>query len=336
MEKLIGRENEIGMLRQYYYSEKAEFIAIYGRRRVGKTFLVRHFFKDKFDFYASAIIEGTMKMQMETFHLALKRYGYKGEKAETWIQAFEQLADLLESKNRRRSSRISVFIDELSCFDTPRSGFLYALDYFWNTRASRINNIFFVVCGSATSWMIKNIVNNKAGLHKRTTHNVHLRPFTLHQTEQYFQYHKFHWPRIAILQMYMILGGVPYYLGMVDSSKSLQDNVDSLFFSEDAELKGEFRRLFSSLFKNADPYMDILRVLSTRKYGYTRKEIAEVLKIPDNGHLCKMMEDLEYCDFVRRYNNGPSKNGGIYQLMDFYTLFYHTFCTKNITDEHYP
>lgn len=335
MERIIGREREIEKLQEYADSEKAEFIALYGRRRVGKTFLVRSFFKDKFEFYATGIIDGSMAEQMEAFHLALCRFGYKGVKADTWMQAFGQLADLLETKNRRHSGRLVVFIDELPCFDTTRSGFLHALDHFWNSRASWMSNIFLVICGSATSWMIKNIVNNKAGLHKRTTHNIHLRPFTLHQTELYFQYHKFRWPRITILQMYMILGGVPYYLSMIDPKKNLPDNVDSLFFAEDAELKGEYRRLFSSLFKNADLYMDILRVLSTRKYGYTRKEIAEALKIADNGHLCTMMEDLEYCDFVRRYNNGAAKNNGIYQLMDFYTQFFYAFCTRSITDEHY-
>lgn len=335
MEKIIGREPEMKKLQQYADSEKAEFIAIYGRRRVGKTFLVRSFFNDKFDFYVTGIIDGTVEEQMQSFSMALKRFGYTGPSATSWMEAFEQLAVLLEKKNRKRSNRLTVFIDELPCFDTPRSGFLHALDHFWNSRGSWFNNIFFVVCGSATSWMVKNIVNNKAGLHKRTTHTIHLRPFTLRQTEQYFQHHKFRWPRISILQMYMTLGGVPYYLSMIDPKKTLSDNIDALFFAEDAELKGEYRRLFTSLFKNADVYMDILRVLSTRKYGFTRKEIAEALKIPDNGHLCTMMDDLEQCDFVRRYNNGNQKNNGLYQLLDFYTLFYHTFCTKHITDEHY-
>lgn len=298
MEKIIGREKEMGKLSDYMESGRSEFVAIYGRRRVGKTFLIRSFFKDKFNFYATGIIDGSMEEELEAFHLALVRYGYKGTKAASWIQAFNNLASLLERKNRNRQHRLVVFIDELPCFDTKRSGFLHALDLFWNSRASWIDNIYFVVCGSATSWMMRNIVNNKAGLHKRTTHTIHLRPFTLGQTEEYLVSRKFHWPRLAILQSYMVLGGVPYYLSLLDAKKNVPDNIDSLFFSSEAELEGEFQRLFKSLFKSADTYMEIIRLLSTNRDGFTRREIAEKLDVSDNGALGDMLEDLEQCDFI--------------------------------------
>ena len=302
MEKIIGREAELGKLADYFESEKSEFIALYGRRRVGKTFLIRNFFKDQFDFYATGVIEGSRETEMEAFYNALVRYGYKGEKATTWIGAFTQLAELLERKNRNRKRRLVVFIDELPCFDTPRSGFLQALDLFWNSRASWIDNIYFVVCGSATSWMMRNIVNNKAGLHKRATHTMHLRPFSLGQTEEYLKSRKFHWPRIAVLQAYMIMGGVPYYLSLLDPKKNVPE---------------------------------IIRLLCTRRDGYTRIEIANELKIPDNGHLTDMLDDLEHCDFVRRYNNGTLQKNGIYQLVDFFSLFHYKFCTRRVTDEHF-
>ena len=335
MEKIIGRERELEKLSDYMQSGRSEFVAIYGRRRVGKTFLIRSFFKDKFDFYATGIIDGTMEEELEAFHLALVRYGFKGGKATSWIKAFDNLAALLERKNRNRQRRLVVFIDELPCFDTKRSRFLHALDLFWNGRASWIDNVYFVVCGSATSWMLKNIVNNKAGLHKRTTHTIHLRPFSLGQTEEYLISRKFHWPRLAILQAYMVIGGVPYYLSLLDPKKNVPDNIDALFFSAEAELEGEFGRLFKSLFKSADTYMEIIRLLSTRKEGFTRKEIAVTLKVSDNGALGDMLEDLEQCDFIRRYNNGQNQNGGIYQLMDFFSLFHFRYGAKKVTDEHF-
>ncbi len=335
MEKIIGRETELEKLNDYFESGRSEFVALYGRRRVGKTFLVRSFFKDKFDFYATGVIDGSRETEMEAFHNALVRYGYKGERAKTWIQAFTQLADLLERKNRNRTRRLTVFLDELPCFDTPRSGFLPALDLFWNSRASWMDNIYFVVCGSATSWMMRNIVNNKAGLHKRTTHTMHLRPFTLGQTEEYLKSRKFRWPRIAVLQAYMVLGGVPYYLSLLDPKLNVPDNIDALFFSAEPELENEYQRLFNSLFKNAEGYMEIIRLLSSHRDGYTRAEIARELKIADNGHLCEMMDDLEHCDFVRRYNNGTLQKNGIYQLIDFFSLFHYKFGTNRVTDEHF-
>ncbi len=335
MEKIIGRRSELEKLADYMSSEQSEFVALYGRRRVGKTFLVRSFFNDKFDFYATGVIDGSRETEMEAFHIALVRYGYKGEKAESWIQAFTQLADLLERKNRKLTRRLVVFLDELPCFDTPRSGFLSALDLFWNSRASWIDNIFFVVCGSATSWMMRNIINNRAGLHKRTTHTMHLRPFSLGQTEEYLKSRKFRWPRIAVLQAYMVLGGVPYYLSLLDRNKNVPDNIDTLFFSSEPELENEYQRLFKSLFKNADTYMEIIRLLSTRRDGYTRAEIAGELKIADNGHLCEMMDDLEHCDFVRCYNNGTKQKNGIYQLIDFFSLFHYRYGTRRVTDEHF-
>lgn len=335
MEKIIGRENEFGKLNDYMVSGKSEFIALYGRRRVGKTFLIRSYFKDKFDFYATGVIDGSHEVEMEAFHTALVRYGYKGGRATSWVQAFTQLADLLERKNRNRKRRLVVFLDELPCLDTPRSGFLQALDLFWNSRASWLDNIFFVVCGSATSWMMRNIVNNKAGLHKRATHTMHLKPFTLGQTEQYLINRKFRWPRIAILQAYMVMGGVPYYLSLLDPKKNVTDNIDTLFFSSEPELENEYQRLFKSLFRSADKYMEIIQVLSTHRDGYTRAEIASQLRISDNGRLAEMLDDLEHCDFVRRYNNGRLKKLGIYQLIDFFSLFHYRFCIKRVTDEHY-
>ncbi len=335
MEKVIGRTVETNKLMDYFVSGKSEFIALYGRRRVGKTFLIRNFFKDQFDFYATGVIDGSFETEMDAFHVALVRYGYKGERATSWIQAFTQLAELLERKNRNRKRRLVVFLDELPCFDTPRAGFLSALDLFWNSRASWLDIIYFVVCGSATSWMMRNIVNNRAGLHKRTTHTIHLRPFSLGQTEEYLKSRKFKLPRIAILQIYMVLGGVPYYLSLLDPKKNVPDNIDTLFFSSEPELENEYQRLFYSLFKNADAYMEIIRLLSTRRDGFTRNEIATNLQIPDNGHLSGMLDDLEHCDFIRKYNNGTLQKNGIYQLIDFFSLFHYKFGVRKVTDEHF-
>ena len=334
MEKIIGRQDEISKLSKYIKTDRGEFVAVYGRRRVGKTFLIRKYFKEKFDFFVTGIIDGSREEEMEAFNDALITYGHKGEKAKTWMEAFGYLADLLKTK-RKKGKRLVVFIDELPCFDTPNARFIHALDYFWNSKGSWIDNIFFIVCGSATSWMIKNVIDNHGGLHNRITHEIHLRPFDLHDTEDFLKSAGFRWNRLAVVQIYMALGGIPYYLGMLDKTMSVAENIDNLFFSDDAELRKEYPRLFKSLFKDPDNYIALINVLAENKEGMTRKEIAELPQFNNNGHLSEMLENLVSCDFLRIYNNGTKQIGGIYQLMDFYTLFYNKFCKKRTTDDHY-
>lgn len=335
MEKLIGRDKESALLNKYMASNRPEFIAIYGRRRVGKTFLIRRHFQDQFDFYVTGIINGTFENEMDAFNMALNRYGYNGPAASTWMQAFALLGDLLKNKSVNQHRRCIVFIDELPCFDTRNSGFVRALDYFWNSQGAWIDNIMLIVCGSATSWMIRKVINNRGGLHNRVTHEIHLKPFTLYQTEQFFAERGGNWDRMSILQTYMAMGGVPYYLGFVDTEYSAAENIDRLFFDDLAEMRNEYGRLFQSLFSQPDKYMDIVKLLSENKKGLTRKQIAEKLKLPTNGHLGDMLDDLQYCDFVRQYSNGNKTNNVIYQLIDFYTLFYHQFCRRPKTDRHY-
>ena len=197
MEKIIGRESELGLLSKYYDSDRPEFIALYGRRRVGKTFIVRNFFKDKFDFFATGILEGTYEEELKSFNDSLKEYGHKGADSSNWMDAFSALAALMAKSKRKK--RCVLFLDEISCFDTPNSGFTRALGHFWNKYASRQDNVFLVICGSATSWMTKNVLNNKGGLHNRRTHEIHLRPFNLAKTEQYFASRKARWSRLSIL-----------------------------------------------------------------------------------------------------------------------------------------
>jgi len=334
MEPIIGREKEIAELQEYYDSKRPEFIAVYGRRRVGKTVLIRHFLNDKYDFFATGIIDGTRQEEMESFYSSLKQYGYNGLMPKSWIQAFDILAEMLERKSKARK-RINVFIDELPCFDTQHSGFIHALDKFWNGRASKLDNIFLVICGSATSWMIKNVLNNKGGLHGRITHDMHIYPFNLLQTEKYFASKSSKMDRLSLLQLYMALGGVPYYLNMVKPKDSVADNIDRLFFSKDAPLRREYSSLYRSLYKNPERYMELVKLLADNKKGLTRSEIAKKMNIKSGGTISVLLEDLVNCDFVLKSRNGGKSNDSIYQLIDFYTLFYHQFVAKGSSDSHY-
>lgn len=335
--ELIGRSAEICRLNKYNKSGKAEFIAIYGRRRVGKTFLINTFFKNNFIFSTTGIIGGKKSEELEAFHMSLKDYGYEKKEPKSWVEAFAALKDLLTAKIVK-GKRAVIFIDELPCLASPKSGLVKALDYFWNSWASKQKEIMLIVCGSATSWIVRNIINDKGGLHNRITHDIHLFPFKLKETKEYLSKNHFKWNDITILQCYMILGGIPYYLSLLDNDKSLVENIDELFFSSSATLQAEYKRLYKSLFSNPDRYMDIVKELAKNKKGLTRKELSDKLQLPNNGHFSDVLEDLVNCDFIRHYNilgKTVKSNGGLYQLVDFYSLFYANFLTKKITDEHY-
>lgn len=334
---IVGRKFELAQLNRYYNSGKAEFIAVYGRRRVGKTFLIRQHFKNHFAFDMTGVMEGSKSEQMTAFHTALKTYGYKGKKNQNWIDAFYALRQLLETKIES-GKRCVIFIDELPCLDTPKAGFVNALGHFWNNWANWQSEIMLIVCGSATSWMVRNVIDNHGGLHDRITHEMHLHPFTLGETEEFFINNGFIWNRLSIIQTYMAIGGVPYYMSLFENTDSPATGLDRLFFSENAELKKEYRRLFSSLFKNPQPYLEIISILAKHPEGLTREQISEKLNTDNNGKLGNMLTDLVYCDFLRKYKVREKKikvNSSIYQLVDFYTIFYNTFANKNTTEEHF-
>jgi len=337
MSTMIGREAEIKEFDRFYSSGKPEFIAVYGRRRVGKTFLVNSLYEQEFAFYTTGIIDGTKDDELAAFHTSLKRYGFTGQKARTWMAAFENLRTLLESKKQPGKRQI-VFIDELPCLATPKSGLVKALDFFWNSWGSHQSELMLIVCGSATSWIIRNIIDNKGGLHNRITHEKHLFPFTLGETRQYLAESGFHWPDLTVLQAYMTFGGIPYYLGLLDKDLSLTENIDTLFFDGDKPLSKEYNRLYKSIFKESDKYKAVIKALAASKKGFTRKELAEQLKVSSNGHFGDILEDLVNCDFIREYNTIGKKvrtNNSIFQLTDFYSIFYHTFAAKKISDSHY-
>lgn len=333
----VGRELEINALRDIVNSGKSEFVAVYGRRRVGKTYLIQQFFNNKFAFTATGIIEGSREEELFAFTTALIGIGYSGRQPSTWLEAFEALKITLDKKPHK--DRLVIYIDELPCFDTPKSGFVRALGHFWNTWASTRKDIILIVCGSATSWMIENIINDHGGLHNRTTHTIYLRQFSLCETETYLKSRKILWPRQVIVEAYMMLGGIPYYLSLLNRQESLAQNIDRLYFQKNSELGQEYHRLYASLFKSPDPYIRIVEVLGKNKQGLTRTEIAERLKVSSSGTLSKQLENLEYCDIIRRYvtkvGGKPKTNEAYFQLVDLFTLFHLSFSKKLVTEDYW-
>ncbi len=320
---MIGRKKEIDSLLSYVGSERSEFVAVYGRRRVGKTYLVSETLGKDLFFYVTGLHKRPMKEQLANFAGQLVKSGWKGDAPKDWNEAFSSLADLMQSSPLKRKV---AFIDEMPWMDTQRSGFLSALEHFWNSWAARRNDIVLIACGSATTWMTNKLINNKGGLHNRLTHQIYVRPFTLLETEQMLQSKGIHWIREQVAQCYMVMGGIPYYLSLLKSNLSLAQNVDELFFTQGGEMETEFDRLFSSLFDSPDYYTKIVAALAKKSQGMTRDEIAKATRISDGGTLSKALDDLDRCCFIRRYNDIVCrKRDGLYQLTDPFTLFYYHF-----------
>ena len=338
--KLVGRKNEIEALKRYEMSGKPELVVVYGRRRVGKTFLVRQYFNDKFYFYATGVAaldagQG-LGANLERFGRSLAQYGIgPGDTPRSWMEAFDRLSEGI--KKSGGGKRKVIFLDEMPWMDTPRSNFVTALEYFWNSFASARNDILFIACGSAASWMTEKIFKNRGGLHNRVTGNILLRPFNLSACEEYMRERNVVIDRRDIAEAYMIFGGIPYYLGYWDGKYGVPGNVDRILFYEDAPLKNEFNSLYSSLFVNSGQYIDVVNALGRKSSGLTRDELLKALGWKDGGRLSAVLENLEISDFLRYYALFPGKaNGGVYQLTDCFSLFHQAFIRKNRgMNEHY-
>ena len=281
-----------------------------------------------FTFQHSGLAKSKMRKQLEAWKSSLKDCGGTPSRVpRSWLEAFDQLKELI---NKSREKKKVIFIDEMPWIDTKRSDFVPALEHFWNGWASARKDILLIVCGSATSWIINKIIKDHGGLHNRVTHKIHLHQFTLKECEQYSRQLKLGMTKKQLMECYMVMGGVPYYWSFLDRSISFAQNIDNMFFAEDAPLRGEFDELYSSLFRNPEPYIHVIDTLGKKLSGMTREELKENGKLSANGNLTKILEDLEYCGFIRRYNNlGNTSHRSVYQLIDSYTLFYYMYVKVN-------
>ena len=329
MAKIIGRDKEIEELNRLYNSEKSELVAVYGRRRIGKTFLVDESLKGRITFRHAGLSpvdeqgkNNLLKEQLQHFYFSLQLHGMKKSKCPTsWQEAFFMLEMHLQSIDN--GSKQVVFLDELPWLDTPRSGFITAFEGFWNTWGCHRDNLMVVVCGSANSWVLDHLINNHGGLYGRVTYEIKLMPFTLRETEMFFKSKDIILSRYDVVQCNMILGGIPYYLNYFKRGRSLAQNIDALFFDDKAYLSEEYDRLFSSLFSSPDDLKKIVNALASKRSGLSREEISQKTHIEPNGNLTKMLGALIASDFVIRYVPfGERRKSERYKLIDPFCIFY--------------
>ena len=317
--KLVGRERECNELRRVMESDRSEFVIVYGRRRVGKTFLIDQYYQGKYDFTFVGGHNLTRQRQLTNFARAMKKHsGVKPDKFTDWFDAFDALEEYLESQDENRKK--VVFIDEMPWIDTQKSDFVSALENFWNGWAARRSDIVFIASGSATSWMVDNLIENQGGLHARITSSIYIRPFTLQETEEYLHRRYCKWDRYQILQCYMVFGGIPFYLSLINPQDSLVQNVDRLFFSHNGIMRSEFDELYNALFCNAELYINVVKTLANHHGGMSRSEIIEAVGVT-GGTLSRVLTNLERCDFISKSHNfGNKTRDANYRLTDFYLI----------------
>ncbi len=325
---MIGRKLEKQMLQKALDRKNAQIVVVYGRRRVGKTFLVNEFFNNSYAFKHTAVspvekgaAKGQMQNQLTEFFYSLKTYGLKKEERcpETWIDAFHLLQELLDSKSD--GSNQVIFIDELPWMDTPRSGFVSAFEHFCNDWCSSRKHVKLIVCGSATSWICDEMLESKGGLYDRVTSSIHVRPFTLRECEDFFREEGFHLDRYDIVQAYMAFGGIPYYLSQFRRELSVVQNVDALLFDRDSVLYDEFDRLFSSQFANPEFLKSIITSVGSRRGGLTREEIVSKINSVSGGTFSKSLSALEKSRLIVQYKPFGEKIAR-YRMADPFCSFY--------------
>ena len=321
---MIGREKEIHELENAYSGRESEFVAVYGRRRVGKTYLVRETFSERMVFQHTGLKSKPTAIQLDRFRQSLIENGFRDcGVLKNWYKAFDVLKTVIAASKRPKKV---IFLDELQWMDRPNANFVSALENFWNGWASARKDVLLIVCGSASSWILRKIVYNKEGLHNRVTYRIPLRPFSLAECEAYAKDRNLEFTRRQLAELYMILGGIPYYWHFLERGKSVAQNIDEMFFSKSDKLEEEFGELYASLFQSPEPYIRLVTALATKKVGMTRDVLSAASGIAESGKMTQCLDDLDRCGFIRKYTPlGKSNRGSVYQLMDNFTLFHFSF-----------
>ncbi len=333
MKPVLGRENEKKIFDELLVSNKAEFVAVYGRRRIGKTFLVRQYLHKQMVFDFTGANTDDTQAQLANFKMVFSEQCFElHETPKTWTEAFYLLHQFL--KSNRRKTKLVVFFDELPWLDRPKSSFLSALEFFWNQYGSQMNNLLFIVCGSAASWMIKNIIQAKGGLYKRMTRSIELEPFTLKETAFFLKSKHLQFTTYQVLQLYMTIGGIPFYLEAIQPGMSVPQVLQDLFFTKNGFLQKEFKPLYHSLFKKAQYHLLIVEVLSKHPHGLTRDVLSKETKIAEGGSLSRAIDNLIDSGFIKIVLPfGKKKKEALYRIVDFFSIFYlkfvHNSSSKN-------
>jgi uncharacterized protein len=324
--KFVGRKKEQEVLQKALQSDEAEMVSVIGRRRIGKTYLIKTIYQEQIVFELTGVKDSPVEEQLGNFAFALKKASKNTlivKPFSDWMEAFYVLTDYLEQLPKDRKN--VVFFDEVPWFSQYKSDFIRGLSYFWNSWAVN-QNIVVVICGSSASWMIQKIVNDRGGLHNRITRRLFLKPFTLAETETYLKSRNINLNRYHIIQLFMSMGGIPHYLKEIDGGKSAAQNIDDICFTDTGILRDEFSNLFSSLFDDSYNHIAVIRALAKTRQGIDRNTLIKTAKVSNGGTLTNVLEELNQSGFIDNYAPfGKKAKDRLYRLTDEYSLFYLQF-----------
>lgn len=325
--EIVGRREEKKQLKKRLSSKEAEFIAVYGRRRVGKTCLIKYAIENAklHSIEITGLKDGGMVSQLDIFTRAFKKSFkpiYELAPPTNWMEAFEMLTKAIDHLPKNRP--FVIFLDELPWLATPKSNLLQALDHYWNTEWVNRSFIKLIVCGSAASWILDNMINTRGGLHNRLTENIQLKPFQIHEVDEFLTNRSFRMNITQILDLYLIMGGIPFYLKALEKEMSAMQNINQLCFTANGLLFEEFNRLYHSLFKNSEAYIEIIRIIAKQPQGIDLRKLERQLKrSTSGGTLTKRLNELEAAGFIISFiPYGRDKKGIYFRIIDEYTLFY--------------
>lgn len=326
---VIGRAKEKAELKTVLESKKSEFLGIYGRRRIGKTFLIREYFKNMkgvqfLSFQGQKDVD--TKTQIDTFYHELEKQfkiNYQLKRARDWQGAFHDFDKFIEKHTlENKKDVIVLFLDELPWFCNSKAGFLPALDYYWNQRWSANAKMKLIVCGSAASWMIKNVVNAKGGLHNRLTKKMYIAPFQFVEVKEFSKTNKLNFTDTQLLQIYMVLGGVPFYWSLLKKTTPISKQIDDLLFGKNAILKNELQNIFRSLFDNSELHLRIVKILSAAKSGIERNTLLNKCQIKSGGQASQYLDNLIHSGFIESFHLfGNKKKLTLFRLIDSFSYF---------------
>lgn len=328
---MVGRNYEINRLLNSLKSNDSELIAVYGRRRVGKTFLIRNIYKEHIKFEVSGLYQGEKEQQLDIFFDELKKVSLRfleEDRPESWKDAFELLKKYINGL--RGKEKKVIFIDEMPWLDTHKSDFRMYFGHFWNTYCEKRNDLIVVICGSAASNMVQNVISNQGSLHARLTYKLHIKPFTLYETKAFLESKNIHWGHFHILHLYIAIGGIPHYLNKIQKGESVVQTIQRLCFDANGDLVNEFEEIFESLFTHSSSHISMVRALAQTNKGLTREKLIIQSNLHTGGSFTQALEELIASGFVSKYAalNKKSKNT-LYRLSDEYSRFYLKYIEQN-------